>query len=70
LRRLILVAREGFRKDKCGPRAKTFEHHCHRPSLGDISYAEHAALTIVFRVKSFRRKKSQKDPDFVQLLWI
>jgi len=22
------VAREGFLKDKCGPRAKTFEHHC------------------------------------------
>jgi len=21
------VAREGFLKDKCGPRAKTFEHH-------------------------------------------
>ena len=28
LRLLILVAREGFLKDKCGPRAKTFEHHC------------------------------------------
>jgi len=22
------VAREGFLKDKCGPRAKKFEHHC------------------------------------------
>jgi len=21
------MAREGFLKDKCGPRAKTFEHH-------------------------------------------
>jgi len=28
LRLLILVTREGFRKDKCGPRAKKFEHHC------------------------------------------
>jgi len=28
LRLLILVAREGFLKDKCGPRAKRFEHHC------------------------------------------
>jgi len=28
LRLLILVAREGFLKDKCGPRAKMFEHHC------------------------------------------
>jgi len=27
LRLLILVAREGFLKDKCGPRARTFEHH-------------------------------------------
>jgi len=25
---LILVAREGFLKDKCGPRTKKFEHHC------------------------------------------
>jgi len=30
LRLLILVAREGFLKDKYGPRAKTFEHHCCR----------------------------------------
>jgi len=30
LRLLILVAREGFLKDKCGPRAKKFEHHCFR----------------------------------------
>jgi len=28
LKLLILVAREGFLKDKCGPRAKKFEHHC------------------------------------------
>jgi len=28
LRLLILVAREGFLKDKCDPRAKKFEHHC------------------------------------------
>jgi len=28
LRLLILVAREGFLKDECGPRAKKFEHHC------------------------------------------
>jgi len=28
LRLLILVALEGFLKDECGPRAKTFEHHC------------------------------------------
>jgi len=28
LRLLILVAREGFLEDKCGPRAKKFEHHC------------------------------------------
>jgi len=27
LKLLILVAREGFLKEKCGPRAKTFEHH-------------------------------------------
>jgi len=27
---LILVTREGFLKDKCGPRAKKFEHHCFR----------------------------------------
>jgi len=27
LRLLILVARERFLKDKCGPRAKKFEHH-------------------------------------------
>jgi len=26
LRLLILVAHEGFLKDKCGPRAKKFEH--------------------------------------------
>jgi len=25
---LILEARKGFLKDKSGPRAKTFEHHC------------------------------------------
>jgi len=31
LRLLILVAREGFLKDKCGPRAKKFEHHCLKP---------------------------------------
>jgi len=30
LRLLVLVAREGFLKDKCGPRAKKFEHHCCR----------------------------------------
>jgi len=28
LRLLILVAREGFLKDKCDPRAKKIEHHC------------------------------------------
>jgi len=28
LRLLILVAREEFLKDKCGPRTKKFEHHC------------------------------------------
>jgi len=28
LRLLILVAHERFLKDKCGPRAKKFEHHC------------------------------------------
>jgi len=27
LRLLVLVAREGFLKDNCGPRAKKFEHH-------------------------------------------
>jgi len=27
LRLLITVARKGFLKDKCGPRAKKFEHH-------------------------------------------
>jgi len=32
LRLLILVAREGFLKDKCGPRAKKFEHHWYRLS--------------------------------------
>jgi len=26
------VAREGFLKDKCGPGAKKFEHHCLRPT--------------------------------------
>jgi len=26
------VTREGFLKDKCGPRANKFEHHCHRES--------------------------------------
>jgi len=30
LKLLILVAREGFLKNKCGPRAKRFEHHCLR----------------------------------------
>jgi len=30
LRLLILVAREGFLKDKRGPRAKKFEHHWFR----------------------------------------
>jgi len=30
LRLLILVAREGFLKNKCGPPAKKFEHHCAR----------------------------------------
>jgi len=24
------MTREGFLKDKCGPRAKRFEHHCPR----------------------------------------
>ena len=24
------MARKGFLKDKCGPQAKTFEHHCHK----------------------------------------
>jgi len=33
LRLLILVAREGFLKHKCGPQAKTFEHHYYRCSL-------------------------------------
>jgi len=32
LRLLILVAREGFLKDKCGPRAKKFEYHCSKPT--------------------------------------
>jgi len=32
LRLLILLAREGFLKDKCGPRAKKFEHHCSKAS--------------------------------------
>ena len=32
LRLLILVARKGFLKDKCGPRVKKFEHHWSRPS--------------------------------------
>jgi len=27
LRLLIIVASKGFLKDKCGPRAKKFEHH-------------------------------------------
>jgi len=26
------VTREGFLKDKCGPRAKTFEHRCFKQS--------------------------------------
>ena len=30
LRLLILVAHEGFLKDKCGPRSKKFKHHCMR----------------------------------------
>jgi len=28
------VVREGFLKDKCGPRAKTFEHHWCRRTEG------------------------------------
>jgi len=35
LRLLILVAREGFLKDNCGPRAKTFKHHCRTPSTSN-----------------------------------
>jgi len=27
------VAREGFLKDKCGPRAKKFEHHCSKSPM-------------------------------------
>jgi len=27
------MARKGFLKDKCGPRPKTFEHHCYKTSL-------------------------------------
>jgi len=30
LRLLILVAREGFLKEKYSPQAKKFEHHCHK----------------------------------------
>jgi len=39
LRLLILVAGEGFLKDKCGPRAKMFEHHwsTHNHSVSDCS---------------------------------
>jgi len=33
LRLLILVAREGFLKDKYGPRAKKFEHHWRKECL-------------------------------------
>jgi len=32
LRLLILAAREEFLKDKCGPRAKTFDHHWRKVS--------------------------------------
>jgi len=33
LRLLILVAREEFLKDKYGPRAEKFEHHCCKQSI-------------------------------------
>jgi len=36
LRLLILVAREGFLKDKCSPRAKKFEPHCFKPWVGNL----------------------------------
>jgi len=33
------VAREGFLKDKRGPRAKTFEHHCHKAMVLELFVA-------------------------------
>jgi len=39
LRLLILVAREGFLNDTCGPRAKKFEHHCTRPADEQVKHA-------------------------------
>jgi len=57
LRLLILVAREGFLKDKCGPRAKTFDHHCSKrfvcflPSHFDI-YEESMSPYVSVRVHS------------------
>jgi len=32
------VAREGFLKDKCGPRAKKFERHCFKTWIYAIEY--------------------------------
>jgi len=35
---LILVAREGFLKDKCGPRDKKFEHHWSKVSSTSLGF--------------------------------
>ena len=36
IRLLILVAREGFLKDKFGPRAKKFEHHLAKAARQEV----------------------------------
>jgi len=41
---LILVAREGFLKHKCGPRAKTFERHWHKPSGYNGNYTHSSEI--------------------------
>jgi len=32
------MAREGYLKEKCGLRAKTFEHHCLKTSLRSLRF--------------------------------
>jgi len=56
LRLLILVAREGFLKGKCGPRAKKFEHHCLEPSTEFQKKFYWISSVILFYLNKARRR--------------
>ena len=65
MRVIILVAREGFLKDKCGPRAKTFEHHCLMPIGVRISQR---CLTVLSTYAPTLMACSEEKDEFCQLL--